>query len=250
MAKVVKIKSELKSKKNKAFLYTVLTFVFSLLFFCVSMGMFVAVLSKKLDISVIFPIILLLCSIALMIVTSVNRKRHAVLKSGVKGEKVALQSLKGLPKSYTVITNPVLYNRGSVNELDFAVIGQNGVFIVETKNYRGIIVGNTSQQNWKQIKYGKNGNTYEKEVKNPVKQAGRQEERMSQLFKDLEITANVYPILYFVDSNVELRITDDADSNVTVIKSEQALLDFILHTDGNKPLKSDDITKIIGIFKK
>ena len=249
MAKIVKIKSELKSNKNKAFLYSALSFVFALLFFCGGIGLLVAILLKKLEISVVYSVIPLALSLVLILVTATNRKKHAVLKSGVNGEKATLQALKGLPKGYTVITNPVLYNRGSANELDFVVVGKNGVFIVEAKNYRGIIVGNTSQQSWKQIKYGKNGNTYEKEVKNPIKQAHRQAGRMLELFKDLKITADVYQILYFADSNSELRITDDAVSNVAVIKGESALLDYILHTESKRTVKSDDIGKIRDIFK-
>ncbi|MCH5191072.1 MAG: NERD domain-containing protein [Oscillospiraceae bacterium] len=249
MAKVVKVKSELKSNKNKAFLYTAFSFIFALLFLCVGIGLLVAVLSQKLEISAAYSVIPFAFSLVMMLVTAINRKKHAVLKSGVNGEKSTLQVLKRLPKNYTVITNPVIHNRGSVNELDFAVVCKNGVFIVEAKNYRGIIVGNSSQQSWKQIKYGKNGNTYEKEVKNPLKQAHRQAGRMFELFKDLKITADVYPILYFADANAELRITDDADSNVAVIKGEQALLDYILQTESKRTLKSDDTEKIINIFK-
>ena len=250
MAKIVKVKSALKSNKNKAFLYTALAFLFSLLFICIGVWMLAAIQLKKLEISVIFPIIILLFSVVLIIIAFENRKKHAVLKSGVNGEKAALQALKGLPKSYTVITNPVIYSRGRVNELDFAVVCKNGVFIVEAKNYRGIIVGKTSQQSWRQIKHGKNDKSYEKEVKNPIKQADRQAERMAQLFADLKITADIYPILYFVDSGSELRITDDADSKVAVIKGEQALLDYILNIESSGTVKSDDVTKIIKIFKK
>lgn len=250
MAKFVKIKSELKSNKNKAFLYAALSFLFSLLFFCAGVGLIAAKLLNKLEISAVYPIILLSFSFALIIITAVNRKKHSVLKSGVDGEKAAGQALKGLPKGYTVITNPVLYHRGSVNELDFVVVGKNGVFIVETKNYRGMIVGKTSQQSWKQIKQGKNGRTYEKEVKNPVNQACRQAKKMSRLLADLKITADIYPILYFADSNSELLITDDANSKVAVIKDEQGLLTYILRTEGKKTVKSDDITKIINVFKK
>lgn len=250
MAKVVKIKSQLKTNKNKAWLYTAFAIFFEFLFLGLGLGLLIAILLKKMVLPLFFPIIFLCIALVLFIISIVNRKKFSILRSGVDGEKAVLDILKELPKDYTVITNPVIHNRGAVNELDFVVIGKNGVFIVEAKNYRGIISGKTSQKTWKQIKHGKNDKVYEKEVKNPVKQAYRQGRRMLEVFSDCNIKADIYPIVYFVDSRSDIKIIDDADTNVAVINKENILIDYIVNSDGRHTVSSSELNKIIRFFKK
>lgn len=250
MSRVVKVKSELKQNKNKAFLKTVLTALLSLAFLGLGAGMLVAILTEKSKLHIAFPIILLVIALALFVCFFVFRKKYNILLSGVRGENVTLDILKKLPKEFTVITNPVILNRGVTLELDFVVIGKNGVFIVESKNYRGIISGKTSKPNWKQIKHGKNDKVYEKEVGNPVKQAHRQGRRMLEMFRDFDITADIFPIVYFVDNRSELKIQDDAEMGVAVFNKEKQFLDYIVNSKGKQTVNNTELAKIIRFFKK
>lgn len=249
MAKIVHIKSELKTKKNKAFWNMAFAFFFTLTFFGVGAGMLFAILLDKSELHFAFPCLFIGLSLVLLALFMIAKHNYGILNAGVKGEQQTYEILKQLPKDFTVITNPVIHNRGSVNELDFVVIGTNGVFVVETKNYRGIITGNTSAQNWKQIKHGKN-KTYEKEVKNPAKQSYRQGRRMAEMFIDFGISADVFSILYFVDSRSELKITDDAEINVAIINNENDLIDFIMNSKGKHIVDSSERAEIIRFFKK
>ncbi len=250
MSRVVKIKSALKQNKNKALLKTALFALLTLAFLGLDAGMLVAILTEKSKLHIAFPIILFVVALVMLICFFVFRKKYNILLSGVKGENNTLEILKKLPKDFTIITNPVILNRGVTLELDFVVIGKNGVFIVESKNYRGIISGKTSKPNWKQIKHGKNDKVYEKEVGNPVKQAHRQGRRMLEMFRDFDITADIYPIVYFVDSRTELKIQDDADVGVAVFNKEKQLLDYIVKTSGKQTVNSTELTKIIRFFKR
>ena len=249
MAKTVRIKSELKSNKNKAFWHMSFALFFTFIFASVGVVMLYAILIENLTLHIAFPCMFLALSLVLYYVYITKKKEYEVLNSGVKGEQQTFEILKKLPKDFTVITNPVIHNRGSVNELDFVVIGTNGVFVIETKNYRGIITGKTSAQNWKQIKHGKN-KTYEKEVKNPAKQAYRQGRRMAEMFIDVGISADIFPILYFVDNRSELKITDDAEINVAIINSENDLLDYITKSKGKHIVDESESAEIIRFFKK
>lgn len=248
MAKLVRIKSELKSNKNKTFWHMIFSMFFMFVFVCVGAIMLHAILSGKSDLHIAFPCMFLALGLVLVPVYFIKKKNYEILNSGVKGEQQTYDILKKLPKDYTVITNPVIHNRGSVNELDFVVIGTNGVFVVESKNYRGIITGKTSEQTWKQIKHGKN-KVYEKEVKNPAKQAFRQGRRMVEMFVDFDITADIFPILYFVDGRSELKIIDDAETNVAIINNENDLLDFIVNCKGKHTVDSSERAKIVRFFK-
>lgn len=249
MAKLVRIKSELKTNKNKAFWHMAFALFFTLTFTGVGVGMLFAILLEKSDLHIAFPCMFFGIAFVLVALFLIAKHNYKILNAGVKGEQQTYEVLKQLPKDFTVITNPVIHNRGSVNELDFVVIGTNGVFVVETKNYRGIIKGNTSAQSWKQIKHGKN-KTYEKEVKNPAKQVYRQGRRMHEMFIDFGISADVFPILYFVDDRSELKITDDAELSIAIINNEKDLLDFIMNSKGNRVVDSGERAEIIRFFKK
>lgn len=250
MPKVVKIKSRLKQNKNKAFFKVTLSVLLTFAFLGLGLGMFVAILMKKSTVHIAFPIVFLILALVMFIVFLLLRKRLGILQSGVRGEETTLKILQKLPKEFTVLTNPVILNRGITMELDFVVIGKNGVFIVESKNYRGIISGKTSRPNWKQIKHGKNDKVYEKEVTNPVKQSYRQCRRMEEVFKDFDISANVYPILYFVDSRTELKIVDDANIGVAIFNKEDAILDYIQNTKGRESVSQNELARIIRFFKR
>ncbi len=249
MAKLVRTKSQLKSDKNKTFLHMIFALILTLAFLGFGLGTLFAILVNKSTLNIAFPCLFFVLAFILLGIFTAKRKEYGILSSGVSGEQQTLDILKRLPKNYTVINNPVLYNRGAVNELDFVVIGENGVFIIESKNYRGIINGKTSAQEWKQIKHGKN-KTYEKTVSNPIKQAHRQGRRMKEMFIDFNISADVFPILYFVDNRSELKITEDAQTNVTVVKGEKQLFDFIVKTKGKETVDDNERAKIIRMFKK
>ena len=249
MAKAVRIKSELKTNKNKAFRQTAFAFFFMLLFLVAGIVTFFAVLLKKMTLHIAFPCMFIGISLILLVLYFVSKRNYKILNAGVRGENKTYDVLKKLPKDYTVITNPVIHHRGFENELDFVVVGAKGVFIVESKNYSGIIIGKTSDNTWKQIKHSKD-KVHEKEVKNPSKQASRQGGRMRELFADFDISAEVFSILYFVDNRSELKITDDAEIGVRIINNENDLIDYILKTEGKYKIDDSERTKIIRCFKK
>jgi hypothetical protein len=250
MAKVVKIKSQLKRNKTKAFLNVALAFLLASACVVFGFGLLVLILLKKITLHIAIPIILLISSLICIVVFLSYRKRYGILQAGVRGEDTTRKILQKLPKEFTVLTNPVILNRGITMELDFVVVGKNGVFIVESKNHRGIITGKTSWSSWKQVKHGKNDKVYEKEITNPVKQAYRQSKRMEEVFRDFNIAANVYSILYFVDNRTELKIIDDADMNVAIFNNEESLLNYIRNTKGRETVSSDELAKIIRFFKR
>ena len=211
--------------------------------------MLFAILLKKSTVHISISVLFLVLAFIAFIGFITFKKNFDILKSGVLGEGNTLKLLKKLPRDYTVLTNPVIHNRGITMELDFVVVSKNGVFIVESKNYRGVVYGKTSSTGWKQVKYDKDGKKYEKLVPNPAKQSYRQKQRLDELFKDLKISASVFPVLYFVDSRTELKIQDDANLNVTIINNEEYLIDFIKKTKGKDKVSSEELAKIIRQFK-
>jgi predicted RNA-binding Zn-ribbon protein involved in translation (DUF1610 family) len=85
---------------------------------------------------------------------------------GFIGEKNISFILYFLDKSnYKVINNIVLKNGQKTSQIDHIVISDFGVFVIETKNFKGWIVGNENSDYWTQVIFKRKERFY-----NPIKQ--------------------------------------------------------------------------------
>lgn len=97
--------------------------------------------------------------------------------SGAEGEDRALGIPDALPGSLTILHKDyIIFNQlqiptgRSYRELDYVVVGPNGVFAIEVKHYRGEIRGAEFDRTWRQRKRSRAGNLYEQALRNPVTQ--------------------------------------------------------------------------------
>lgn len=76
----------------------------------------------------------------------------SIKKKGKLGEKHIQKILSELPENdYTIFNDVVLKTAQGTTQIDHIVVSKYGVFVIETKNYRGDIFGNDDRQEWKQI---------------------------------------------------------------------------------------------------
>lgn len=74
---------------------------------------------------------------------------------GALGEKRVASILKRLPEDrYKVINNLLINNNGFTSQIDHVVISVYGIFVIETKAYKGWIYGSESSDYWTQNIYG------------------------------------------------------------------------------------------------
>ena len=72
------------------------------------------------------------------------------------GEKTIALYLSRLPKNeYTVLGDIMLSTEKGTTQIDHIVVSLYGIFVIETKNYMGWIVGNEQSTHWTQNIYGK-----------------------------------------------------------------------------------------------
>lgn len=85
---------------------------------------------------------------------------------GVLGEQntAAILSLLDRDK-YHVINNVVLQSGNYTSQIDHVVVSDYGIFVIETKNYKGWIVGNENDEYWTQVIYQRKERLY-----NPLRQ--------------------------------------------------------------------------------
>lgn len=73
--------------------------------------------------------------------------------------------LESLPKEYIPMHNVMLETAKGTTQIDHIVVSPYGVFVIETKNYKGWIYGKADEYYWTQALSGKNNRFY-----SPIKQ--------------------------------------------------------------------------------
>lgn len=85
---------------------------------------------------------------------------------GYKGEQKVASYLEKLnTEEYRVINNLLLKTSYGSSQIDHVIVSVYGVFVIETKNYRGWIIGSEYADNWKQVIYKR-----KETLRNPIKQ--------------------------------------------------------------------------------
>ncbi|MGG5210408.1 NERD domain-containing protein [Chryseobacterium sp. MIQD13] len=82
------------------------------------------------------------------------------------GERTVSKTLKRLNnEKYIVLNNIELKIKGSTSQIDHIIVSDYGIFVIETKNYKGWILGYEKDRYWTQAIY-----KYRRKFYNPVLQ--------------------------------------------------------------------------------
>ncbi len=87
------------------------------------------------------------------------------MKGFFGGKSVSFFLSKLEEDKYKVINNIMLKVNGKTVQIDHVVVSNYGIFVIETKNYKGWIIGNEYDDNWKQVIYKR-----KEKLHNPIKQ--------------------------------------------------------------------------------
>ena len=137
-----------------------------------------------------FPFLILIILIALVLLLAVFGPQ---IKGKIGEAKVAL-ILKTLSKEhYRTINDVILPTRNGTTQIDHIVVSSYGIFVIETKNYKGLIYGGENSEKWTKNVWGNKYQFY-----NPLKQNAT---HVNALESILEIPRNVIvPIVVFSNS--------------------------------------------------
>jgi len=236
MAKIYRNKSMLKKNVFDKLLITILF----LLICIISIILLIINLKNGIIIEICISVLLVIG----LFYSKKNYTRYKILNSGLKGEKQTIKILKQLPKNYYVLNNVYVKYKGRKKELDFIVIGPNGLFIVEVKNHKGEIVGNYNDEVLVQNKVGKNGGRYSKEFKNPLIQLNEQIVLTKNFLLSNNINININGMVYFSNDMSKLNING---RNKDIISGKNNLISYI---ENKKASKSYNKNYIMGIIQK
>jgi len=159
---------------------------------------------------------------------------------GAAGERALAIKLNHLnSEEYKVANDVILRNKKNrTSQIDHIVVSIYGIFVIETKNYKGWIFGQENAEFWKQVIYKK-----QYRFKNPVKQNFSHTFTLKEIlfaFKNIKY----FPIIVFL-GEAELRAID---SSVPVIYCNQ-LNTIIKRLSNTQCLSKEDVHTIVNIIK-
>ena len=158
--------------------------------------------------------------------------------SGDYGEYSISSVMHSLPQHYHVINDVLLKTKKGSTQLDHVIVSPFGVFVIETKNHKGMIVGDCCGKVWTQVLRGKGKFTFY----NPVKQ---NEGHIRNLCKNIRLHERfVAGMIVFTNESVNL-------NNVACgfCYNIQSLYDAILSYDV-QILSDRQVNKIIDRIDK
>ncbi len=142
--------------------------------------------------------------------------------SGVEGEVRTLKALKALPEDHVLfnqvmVPDPRLPN--GERELDFIVVGPNGISVIEVKNTPGIIYVDPDKRQWQTARRAGCGSRPGwNALDNPVNQVRAQVDALDRWLLSHGLSIPVQPMVCFSNPGV---IIENADhSQVPVIVPE------------------------------
>src|SRR3989344_720943 len=164
-------------------------------------------------------------------------------RSGIYGEQRTIEILQNLPDSYSLI-NDVNLPSGYGN-IDHVVLGHNGIFVIETKNFEGQFRCEGDQ--WYKYK-----DTWSKEYeqKSPSKQVKRNALILKQYLTSKRILNQsliwVEAIVVLTHHNVSL----DCNNPTVPILESQELCNYIQNNRARITFSSPELEKIARVLKQ
>lgn len=157
------------------------------------------------------------------------KQRLSRYLSGAIGEERVLGlhqaqpgSLIELPDCYTVFNQVVIQYGKAIREMDYIVIGPNGIFIIEVKNNKGTITGSESDETWEQSFDDPVSTT--RRIRNPVKQVKSTLYVFKQFLKEQGVSPWLNPIVIY--SHPSCTLVND-DCSIPVLRLSE-LTNYIL----------------------
>lgn len=150
-------------------------------------------------------------------------------KSGEFGEKTMARWLNELPPEFIVLNNVLLdttkiiraysNKKGrfkSSTQIDHLVISRYGIFVIETKNHSGHIIGNVMDENWVQAwDNGKISTFY-----NPLRQNVKHAEYISRMFNIMP--SAIIQAVVFTSTNCDLSMVRN------IVYNPPAFIDMVM----------------------
>ena len=128
-------------------------------------------------------------------VSAIFIRLYSTTIKGFIGELKVNIKLHLLGSQFVTISNLLIETKdGNTSQIDHIVLSEYGIFVIETKNYKGWIFGNENSEDWQQVIYSEK--FY---FRNPIKQNKSHIYALKDILCDFP-NVKYYPIVVFVGS--------------------------------------------------
>jgi hypothetical protein len=182
------------------------------------------------------------------LMTNINHKEYSKLESGLNGEESALEILNGLGSEYTVISDIEIEYEGRKSQIDSVIVGANGVFVMETKNVRGYVVGKEQDHDIIIHKVGRRGGEYSNSLYNPCKQVGTHVFRLSKVLQQNGLNPWVQGLVFFSNPVTEVEIESSKIPVFNYADAGDLQINSYISNYKGQPINTENQKKIIDIL--
>lgn len=149
---------------------------------------------------IVFILLLGVCFLILVL-----RKPLAAIVRGKKGELNVNLRLQLLPsEEYKVFNNLLISSHGHTSQIDHVVVSEYGIFVIETKNYKGWIYGSDNSEYWTQNIYGNKYQLY-----NPIKQNQGHIKALGRILTDIHPNLFISIVAFSRQATLKNRYLDN-----------------------------------------
>lgn len=186
--------------------------------------------------------IFLIIIVVLIMISWIFSKRKASAttseRKGIVGEQQVKKVLRKLPDEYTIINDVLIQYKSITTQIDHIVVCRKGVFVIETKNYSGKIIGDDLSKYWIQKLNGRKNTFY-----SPIRQNKTHVNAVISLLKKYKYIP-VYSIVVFC-GNSDIRKVKCKDQVISI----ERLNKYIKTYKAENYLNKEDIKNISKIIK-
>ncbi|WP_407928572.1 NERD domain-containing protein [Alkalihalobacterium elongatum] len=143
---------------------------------------------------------------------------YAIFKPQIKGylgERTIATFLSQLDRDkYTVINDVVLNVAGKTSQIDHVIVSNYGIFVIETKNYKGWIFGDEKSQYWTQVIYKRKERFY-----NPLRQNYGHIKALENALINFGQLTYIPIVVFSVNATLKVNVTSDVVYSVNLLKT-------------------------------
>ena len=174
-----------------------------------------------------------------------NAEEHRSVSAGLKGEMSVTQVLSNALNNDSYILNDLQVKHGWKRaQMDHLVVTPQGIFVVETKTWRGEIDGKEEDVTWNQVR-----RPGDKPIKlhNPIAQNRRQVSILRMFLKDAGVDwPDIHPVLVSRSPEATFWIQN---STVPILKPGEAAK-YIARQKSDRVYSPEEVTAVIELLKK
>lgn len=161
-----------------------------------------------------------------------------------KSIKVEPSVLKRLDNKNYILNNVKISLKSGINYIDTLCINDKGIFIIYSRNDKGIIRGNDFDNKWElENEFGF------KKINNPIFILEKQINKLNEYIKEIGYNINVKGIIYyFEETKLNIKLNNE-DIKIFNKNTDEELIKYIEKLNSKYKISFSDILRIVSKIK-